>query len=715
MPHTIPARTINDDYIILNDPATIDSDELQPQLQPSRLTQPVFANLRLGYLAGQGNAKDGCPSRIDWKTDDINAKVGLRLSEWRADQLRRQWTQHSRSHFWDWQHKQNMPMFGLADADKAVLEQAVLAVYPHQVPSRPVHTRIPHVAFEDCEKEPTFTSSFLYSGLSTWSFLATPMPQPAPLFLCILYTAQSAMLTNRQPRCLTLAHLATRSEHAASAYGGQLPTPPKAGLKRKRMDPSIAHDETIPCKKTAFNHTLSPSNWVEPPRFSAPVHNAAGNFGLDPSCSEISRSIRIWQACCFSTHRPLCTRAATGPWLYPRKRWNHHSHQPRVLVSLRDPSADSWIFWRAHSVLLAASAPAPAPAPTLLFLSIFALSWTSWLSIPSFFIPLNSRLRLCTQHSKPVYTMLPQGHPRRTINKSPLQTDDFSPSVDQELINEIVWYAADELRPDQGSVSTRHPRQHPCQRLRLQLDREISMTLNWQALLFVAQRWSCHFLTRTLTSAQRRFQVVAVATSFTVPNPSVNTAQSPLICTSSLATEADRDSLDKDYSTESKDEVHRDRRTQSDKPLHRRQKLWVRGFLAHMRRSRDFTPHLVHPDEECAWIIATSWVATVTVLQVIVTVAIARTFDGGVGAFGSSQDLLLDIGQYALLRSPNQPGARVAEATHFGCGAFGIVGPPLLGAHAMKRSHDFAPHPYQEQQHFFLIELSRERFYLPSG
>ncbi|SMR65135.1 unnamed protein product [Zymoseptoria tritici ST99CH_3D1] len=56
-------------YVILND-----TDE-DPRLSPSKLLEPVFANLHLGYFAGQANPEEG--HYLDGESDRGDAGAGV--------------------------------------------------------------------------------------------------------------------------------------------------------------------------------------------------------------------------------------------------------------------------------------------------------------------------------------------------------------------------------------------------------------------------------------------------------------------------------------------------------------------------------------------------------------------------------------------------------------------------------------------------------------
>ncbi|SMQ56495.1 unnamed protein product [Zymoseptoria tritici ST99CH_3D7] len=53
-------------FAVIHDPNNLPPDVVEPQLLPSKLFHPVFANLNLGFYASQATATTGCPSVINW-------------------------------------------------------------------------------------------------------------------------------------------------------------------------------------------------------------------------------------------------------------------------------------------------------------------------------------------------------------------------------------------------------------------------------------------------------------------------------------------------------------------------------------------------------------------------------------------------------------------------------------------------------------------------
>ncbi|KAF2208295.1 hypothetical protein CERZMDRAFT_87856 [Cercospora zeae-maydis SCOH1-5] len=65
-------------YAILNDPV----GEADPQLDDKHLIHVVMCNLTVGALAGQGTAKDGCPSRLDYTRSSEGRAFAIELAKW---------------------------------------------------------------------------------------------------------------------------------------------------------------------------------------------------------------------------------------------------------------------------------------------------------------------------------------------------------------------------------------------------------------------------------------------------------------------------------------------------------------------------------------------------------------------------------------------------------------------------------------------------------
>lgn len=68
-------------YVVLNDLAS-GSHEVQPVLGDRWLTHPILGNLTVGYFSGQGNAADGCSSRLDFIRNPRGVALSDSLKAW---------------------------------------------------------------------------------------------------------------------------------------------------------------------------------------------------------------------------------------------------------------------------------------------------------------------------------------------------------------------------------------------------------------------------------------------------------------------------------------------------------------------------------------------------------------------------------------------------------------------------------------------------------